>query len=147
MSVKRKWQEQPGTLTLPCSRGHQSDSGSSYGASITQNLLLFQMVIPPIPHQTLAPILVLLCSVLPRWNLTAAPFLIPVLTKPVLCSWLLPDWWPPARVCCTRAHPYLTAVIEGRGWIGAHQRGGQAAILHYSFLLCCRFSTPVGQIL
>ena len=133
MPVKRKWQEHPGILTLPCSRVQWSDSGSSCSASITQNLLLFQMVIPPIPHQTLAQLLVLLCSVLPRWKLIAAPFLIPVLTKPVLCSWLLPGQWPAARVCSTRAHPYIKQLSKGEDGLGLTREAG--GLLSYITLI------------
>lgn len=52
MPVKRKWQEQTSILTLPCSRFHWSDSGSFYSASLTQNPLLSQRIIHPIPHKT-----------------------------------------------------------------------------------------------
>lgn len=69
MPVKRKWQEQTSIFTLPSSRFHWSDSGSSYSASITPNLPFIWDGHPshPIPCQTYS--FWLLCSRLARWNL------------------------------------------------------------------------------
>lgn len=89
-----------------------SDSGSSYNASITQNPILFQMVIHPIPHQIYS--FWLFCVL--GWP-GETFFLIPVFTKPVLCPWLLSGQWHSARAGSTRAPPYkkpLSPMAKGK---------------------------------
>lgn len=146
MPVKGKWQEQAGIVTLPCSRVQQSDSGSSYSASINQNLLLFQMVIPPIPHQTLAQLLILLCSVLPRFLLQHHSSFLSLLSlffvpNCSLVNGLLPEYVP------QRLTPTKSSYQRERMDWGSPERQEGCHHTLLLFLLCCRFSTPVDQIL